>query len=138
MNTMSSTEVQTVTPGAEKAKLAGAVLLALGGLVAYYLLAKQGTLAQWGALIGLLLAAVLLFLVSEQGKALIAHGRDSWREARKVVWPTRQETTRTTWVVIAVVILMSLLLAGFDVVIVDSTDPQGPGAALFTDRKSVV
>ncbi len=38
-------------------------------------------------------------------------------ELRKVVWPTRQETTRTTWVVIAVVILMSLLLAGFDVVI---------------------
>ena len=38
-------------------------------------------------------------------------------ELRKVVWPTRQETTRTMWVVIVVVILMSLLLAGMDVVI---------------------
>jgi preprotein translocase subunit SecE len=110
MNTMSSTEVQTVTPGAEKAKLAGAVLLALGGLVAYYLLAKQGTLAQWGALIGLLLTAVLLFLVSEQGKALIAHGRDSWREARKVVWPTRKESLQMTGYVFAFVVVTALFL----------------------------
>ena len=34
-----------------------------------------------------------------------------------MVWPTRQETTRTMWVVIAVVILISLMLAGMDLVI---------------------
>ena len=38
-------------------------------------------------------------------------------ELRKVVWPTREEATRTTWVVGAVVILISLLMAFFDVVI---------------------
>ena len=35
-------------------------------------------------------------------------------ELRKVTWPTREEATRTTWVVIAVVIVLSLILAGFD------------------------
>ncbi len=110
MNTMSSTEVQTVTPGAEKAKLAGAVLLAAGGVVAYYLLTKQGALAQWGSLIGLLLAGALLFFVSEQGKSLIAYGRDSWREARKVVWPTRKESLQMTGYVFAFVVVMALFL----------------------------
>ena len=110
MNTMSSTEVQTVTPGAEKAKLVAAALLVVAGLVAYYLLGKQGALAQWGALIGLLAAAVLLFFVSEQGRALIAHGRDSWREAGKVVWPTRKESLQMTGYVFAFVVVMALFL----------------------------
>jgi preprotein translocase subunit SecE len=110
MNTMSSTEVQTVTSGADKAKLASAALLALGGLVAYYLLAKQGGFAQWGALIGLMGAAVVLFFTAEQGKALIAYGRDSWREARKVVWPTRKESLQMTGYVFAFVVVMALFL----------------------------
>ena len=35
-------------------------------------------------------------------------------ELRKVVWPTREEATRTTWVVVIVVIILSLILAAFD------------------------
>ena len=35
-------------------------------------------------------------------------------ELRKVVWPTRQEAIRMTWVVIVVVLILSLLLGGFD------------------------
>ena len=38
-------------------------------------------------------------------------------ELRKVVWPTRQEAIRMTWVVVIVVIVLSLLLGGFDFVI---------------------
>lgn len=110
MNTMSSTEVQTVTSSADKAKLAAAALLAVAALVAYYLLAKQGALVQWGSLIGLLAAAVLLFLVSEQGKALVAYGRDSWREARKVVWPTRKESLQMTGYVFVFVVVTALFL----------------------------
>jgi preprotein translocase subunit SecE len=110
MNTMSSTEVQTVTTGAEKAKLGGAALLVIAGLAAYYLLAKQGGWAQWGALLALLAAAALLFFVSEQGRSLIAYGRDSWREARKVVWPTRKESLQMTGYVFAFVIVTAIFL----------------------------
>lgn len=35
-------------------------------------------------------------------------------EVRKVVWPTRQETTQTTLVVVAVVIVMAVILWGVD------------------------
>ena len=38
-------------------------------------------------------------------------------EMRKVVWPTRQEAGRATLMIIIAVIVISLILAGFDLVI---------------------
>ena len=43
--------------------------------------------------------------------------RESRIELRKVVWPTREEATRLTLVVIAVSTGMGLLLGGFDFLI---------------------
>ena len=103
-------QVETVTSSADKAKLAVAVLLLAAALVAYYGLAKQGAMAQWGALIVLLLASVGAFFASEHGKALIAYGRDSVREVKKVVWPTRKEATQMTGYVFAFVVVMALFL----------------------------
>ena len=48
---MSTSQVQTVTTGAEKVKLAAAAMLLLAALAAFYMLGKQGTLAQWGGLL---------------------------------------------------------------------------------------
>lgn len=107
---MSMTQVETVTSGADKAKLAVSVLLVLGGLVAFYVLAKQGKLVQWGALLVALAAGVTLFFTSESGRQLVAYGRDSWREARKVVWPTRKESLQMTGYVFAFVVVMALFL----------------------------
>ena len=107
---MSNPQVETVTSGADKAKLAGAVLLLIGALVAYYALSKQGALAQWGALLVLLAASAGAFFTSESGKSLIAYGQDSLREVRKVVWPTRKEATQMTGYVFAFVVVMALFL----------------------------
>ena len=107
---MASTQVETVTSGAEKLRLGVGVLLVIGALVAFYLLAPQGPAIQWGGLIvGLVLAAVVFF-TSESGKRLIAFGRDSWREVKKVVWPTRKETMQTTAFVFAFAVVMALFL----------------------------
>ena len=103
-------QVETVTSGADKAKLAAAVLLLIGALTAYYGLSKQGALVQWASLIVLLAAAVGAFFTSEHGKALIAYGRDSVREVKKVVWPTRKEATQMTGYVFAFVVVMALFL----------------------------
>ena len=82
-------QVETVGAGAEKAKLAAAVLLAIAALAAFYLLARQGAVVQWLAPIVGLVAAVGVFAVSASGRDLIGFGKDSWREVRKVVWPER-------------------------------------------------
>ena len=107
---MATSEVQTVSSGADKAKLAAAVVLLLGSFVAFYLLSSQGTYAQWGALLAGLLAAAGVFAVSESGRQLIAFGRDAWREARKVVWPARKEAIQMTAYVFAFVFVMALFL----------------------------
>ncbi|MFG6468323.1 preprotein translocase subunit SecE [Roseateles sp. BYS87W] len=103
-------QVETVTSGADKAKLAAAVLLLIGALAAFYGLSKQGALVQWIALILLLAAGAGAFFVSEPGKSLIAYGRDSVREVKKVVWPTRKEATQMTGYVFAFVVIMALFL----------------------------
>lgn len=107
---MTTPQVETVSTGADKAKLAGAAGLLLAGLVAFYALSSQGVYVQWAALIVLLAGAVGAFFTAEQGKALIGYGRESVRELRKVVWPTRKEATQMTAYVFAFVVVMALFL----------------------------
>jgi len=102
-------QVETVSPTADKAKLAAAALLVVGGVAAYYVI-KQADWIRWGALILLLLAAVATFFTSEPGKQLLAFGRDAWRETQKVVWPSRKEATQMTGYVFAFVVVMALFL----------------------------
>ena len=107
---MATSEVQTVNPAADKARLAAAALLLLGGLVAFYLLAKQGPLIQWLSLLVAVGAGVAVFLTSESGRQLVAFGRDAVREVRKVVWPERKEALQITAYVFGFVVVMALFL----------------------------
>jgi preprotein translocase subunit SecE len=59
----------------------------------------------------------VVFLTTHLGARTIDFLSEARFELRKVVWPKRQEATRTTWVVIAVVVAISLLLAFFDVIV---------------------
>ena len=107
---MATSEVQTVSATADKARLAAAVALLLGGLVAYYLLGKQGALVQWLGLLMGVGAAAAVFLTSESGRQLVAFGRDAVREVRKVVWPERKEAMQITAYVFGFVVVMALFL----------------------------
>ena len=64
-----------------------------------------------------LVAGAAVFMATAKGVQTREFLSESRFELRKVVWPSRQEATRTMWVVIAVVILISLMLAGMDVII---------------------
>jgi preprotein translocase subunit SecE len=103
-------QVETVSSSADKAKLAGAALLALAAVVAYYYLGKQDLWVRVLSLLVLLAAAVGLFFTSESGKQLIAFAQDSIKEVKKVVWPTRKEAIQMTGYVFAFVFLMALYM----------------------------
>ena len=113
--------------GGDIVKYVAASLLVLAGLfVWFWFSADSGRAAQLGAWAG-------------QLRCIGGRGRSGWRyrrvhadrqgarhpriplesrfELRKVVWPTRQEAVRMTWVVIVVVLILSLLLGGFDFLI---------------------
>ena len=102
--------VETVSSGADKAKLAAAAVLLVGGVVAFYMLASQSLWVRVLALLALLAAAVGVYFTSESGKQLIAFGRDSVKEVKKVVWPTRKEALQMTGYVFAFVVVMALFL----------------------------
>ena len=107
---MASEQIETVGTGADKAKLAVSALLVIAGMVGFYMFAKQGAIAQWGALVVAVVLAAVVFVSSESGKELLAFGRDAWREAKKVVWPSRKEAMQMTAYVFAFVVVMAIFL----------------------------
>ena len=106
--------VETITTGADKAKLAAAAALVVGAVVAFYALGQQDLWVRVAALVVLLAVAVGAFFSSEPGKQLIAYGKDSVREVKKVVWPTRKEALQMTGYVFAFVVVMALFLWATD------------------------
>jgi preprotein translocase subunit SecE len=99
-------------------KYALALLLVVGGVFAFYWFEGQWpTVARVMSVIGGLIAGGLVFMVTAKGAQTREFLGESRFELRKVVWPTRQEAMRTTWVVIIAVIAMSLILAVFDLIV---------------------
>ena len=95
---------------ADVAKLLLAVAILAGSVVGFYFYADQPTFIRVG---GVLLAVVLAAFVAVQSTT----GRAAWdfivssrAEVRKVVWPTRTETTQTTLYVIVMVIIVGIFL----------------------------
>ena len=107
---MASTQIQTVSSGVDKLKIGASAALLLLALAGFFLLSKQGGVAQWAAFIVGLAASAGVFLSSEPGQQLIAFGVDATRELKKVVWPTRKEATQMTLVVFGFVVVMALFL----------------------------
>ncbi|MBA1275643.1 preprotein translocase subunit SecE [Stutzerimonas azotifigens] len=66
------------------------------------------------ALLVIAVIAALIALQTAKGRSFFALAKEARVEIRKVVWPTRQETTQTTLIVVAVVLVMALLLWGLD------------------------
>ena len=105
-----SPPVETVSTGADKAKLAAAGVLVVAAVVAFYMLGQQDLWLRIAALLVLMIVAAATFFTSEPGKQLIAYGQDSTREVKKVVWPTRKEALQMTGYVFAFVVVMALFL----------------------------
>lgn len=59
-------------------------------------------------------AAAAVALQTSRGRLFAGLVREARAEIRKVVWPTRQETSQTTLIVVVVVLVMALLLWGLD------------------------
>ena len=83
MATQTSPSVETVTTGADKAKLAAAGLLVVGAVVAFYMLGQQDLWLRVVALLGAAGRRRGDVLHVEPGKQLIAFGQDRSREVRR-------------------------------------------------------
>jgi preprotein translocase subunit SecE len=61
-----------------------------------------------------LVIAVLLLWASATGRDFLNFAKESVRETKKVVWPTRKEATQITLVVFGFVLVMAMFLWGTD------------------------
>ena len=119
MPVLTSNTLPTQSAGAgDIVKYALALLLVAAGLFAFYWFDGQwpGGVRALAVVAGLVLGAGV-FMLTAKGVQTREFLSESRFELRKVVWPTTQETTRTMWVVIAAVIVISLVIAAFDWVI---------------------
>lgn len=90
------------------------VVLVVVGVVGNQYYSAEPILYRVLVLLAIAAAAAFVGLQTGKGKAFFVLAKEARTEIRKVVWPTRQETTQTTLIVVAVVLVMALLLWGLD------------------------
>jgi preprotein translocase subunit SecE len=91
-----------------------AIFIVILSLVAYYVLASQTVWVRLAALLGGFAVAFVVAAASADGKRFFTYAKESVAEAKKVVWPSRKETTQMTLIVFAFVVVMSLFLWAAD------------------------
>ena len=119
---MTAEDIKTQDAGsADNAKLVVGILLVAAGVAGYYVLGDQNVWLRWASVVaGLALAAVVVGL-SAYG-AQFRHFMDAARvELRKVVWPSRDDTFKTTIAVFIFVTVASLFFWLLDVVLAWAT-----------------
>ena len=116
MNTKVEQTQQAASP-ADVAKyvLAGAIVVA--SFYAFYYFGQWPGLLRGLLVVAGLVAAGAVVAFTAKGMQAREFLSESMFELRKVVWPTRQETTRTTGMILVVVVIVALILSGFDLVI---------------------
>ena len=91
-----------------------AIAFLAAAVVGNYMYANEPLLYRVLGVVVLMLVSAGIASVTSQGKTFLQFLKEANVERRKVVWPTRPETTQTTMIVVVVVILMSLVLWGVD------------------------
>jgi preprotein translocase subunit SecE len=107
---MSNQNVETVTSGADRAKVALAVLAAAAGIVGYYMLAPQPLVVRLASILAGFAVAAAIAWTSGPGQRFLAFAKDAWSETKRVVWPERKETWMVTAYVFAFVVVMAIFL----------------------------
>jgi preprotein translocase subunit SecE len=107
-------KVETGASMLDTVKLAAAVAILVGGVAAFYVLGDLPLAARWAMVLAALAAGIFVSLQSTQGRQFWQFVQGSRVELRKVVWPTRDETTKMTIVVFTAIVIMALFFWALD------------------------
>jgi preprotein translocase subunit SecE len=109
-------EVQTPAGASAKdsALMALSIVVLIAGIVAFYWFDEQPLVIRVGMVIAGLAAAAGLMWFSWYGREFWQFAQAARVELRKVVWPEREETIKTTYVVFIFAIVMGLFFWGLD------------------------
>ncbi|WP_020565326.1 preprotein translocase subunit SecE [Methylosarcina fibrata] len=105
-----NTQAEAATSIGDVVKQVLAVVLVVAGVAAFYYFSEIQLLYRVLGLVVVVLASLGLVLTTDLGQSVWSFVLESKVEVRKVVWPTREETTRTTMLVFAMVFIVGLIL----------------------------
>ena len=91
-------------------KLLLAIAVLILGIVGFYYYEAESQLYRVLGVVFATGVAIAISSTTNLGQNLIGFGRESRMEVRKVVWPTRQETVQTTFMVMVAVIVIGIFL----------------------------
>ncbi len=116
-NTKQASNKNKTTSPLDNIKWIFVALLILSGIVLnqYYVSEPLSLRLIAGIVLSALCVGILLTTV--RGKYCLDVARAAHLELRKVVWPTRDEVVQTTFIVIGMVFIVSMILWGIDSVL---------------------
>jgi preprotein translocase subunit SecE len=85
-------------------------MILVAGVVGFYYFKEEPQLFRVLGILGVVVVVFLLVSTTLIGKKSLGFARDARVEVRKVVWPTRQETTQTTIAVLVMVLIVAIML----------------------------
>ena len=107
-------EIETQSSPLDTFLLLVGLALLVGGIAGFYYFQQYPDYMRWGGVIASAFVGVLIAGQSHMGKSAWHFIQGSRVELRKVVWPSRTETTQTTIAIIFIVFLLGLMLWGLD------------------------
>jgi preprotein translocase subunit SecE len=110
-------KVEAHSSGADFVKWIGVAAVLVAAVAAFYYFSEQSQLLRVLGMLAAAGVAIAIALQTEKGRVAWRFARDARTEVRKVIWPTRVETTQTTMLVIGMVFLVALMLWLFDAVL---------------------
>ena len=112
-------EVQTADRASVKdtALMTLSILVLVAGVVAFYWYDEDGLALRLGMVAGGLVVAGGLLWISWYGREFRQFAQAARVELRKVVWPSREDTLRTTMMVIAFAVAMGVFFWILDMIL---------------------
>jgi preprotein translocase subunit SecE len=105
-----NTQAEAPTAVLDIVKQTFSVVFVVAGVAAFYYFSEVPLLYRVLALLLIISIVLGLILTTNMGRNLWGFVLESKLEVRKVVWPSRDETTRTTLLVFAMVFIVGLVL----------------------------
>ena len=112
-----NTNVETESPVLDIIKKIFSALIVVAAVSAFYYFSVDHDsvkeirlLFRVLALVSVIVAVLVLMSTTNTGKFVLSFVLESKQEVRKVIWPTRDETMRTTLLVFAMVFIVGLIL----------------------------
>ncbi|MCK9398228.1 MAG: preprotein translocase subunit SecE [Methylobacter sp.] len=105
-----STQIEASTSVFDVVKQVFSVVFLVAGVAAFYYFSDISLLYRVLGLVAVALIVAGMVLTTGVGRNVWSFVLESKQEVRKVVWPTREETFRTTLLVFAMVFIVGLIL----------------------------